>query len=74
MAMNCNCVTVVAASAPTPSTTLGISFDQDHNAAILVDYETRFIVLAYEEQVPPHHDYSDIALFLPLDRQVVMLN
>ena len=74
MAMNCNCVTVAATTAPTPATTLGFSFDQDQNVAILVDYETRFIVFAYEEQVPPRRDYSDIALFLPLDRQVVMLN
>ena len=73
-AMSCNCVTVAAASAPTPSTTLGISFDRDHNAAILVDYETRFIAFSYEEQVPPHRDYSNIPLFLPLDRQVVLLN
>ena len=73
-AKSCNCVTVAATSAPSPSTTLGISFDQDNNVAIFVDYETRFIALSYEEQVPPHRDYSDIALFLPLDRHVVMLN
>lgn len=74
MAMNCNCVTVVATTAPTPATTLGNSFDQDHNGAVLVDYETRFIVFAYEEQVPRYRDYSAIALFLPLDRKAVMLN
>lgn len=70
----CNCVTAVAASAPTPSKTLGLPAGQNSPSVAIIDPSTRLLAVAGERQLPPLRDFSDTALFLPFDRHVVMLN